>query len=81
MGPTIIQEMQSVVKNLSTKKTAGPVDFINRFYITFKKNCSSFLEDGKCRITFLVAFHEVNVALMPKLDGDGMMKGNRRRNC
>lgn len=37
MGPTIIQEMQSVVKNLSTKKTAGPVDFINKFYITFKK--------------------------------------------
>ena len=75
--PVMCKEIESVIKNLSTKKSPGTSGFIDEFYQTLKEWTQLLLklfqrieEEG----TLLNSFYEASVTLTPKPDKDTTRK-------
>ena len=68
----IINEAESVINNLCTKKTPRPDDFSREFFQTFKEEFNTILHKffRKIRKEGLLpnSFYKVNVTLLPKPD-------------
>jgi hypothetical protein len=72
--PIISNEIEAVIKRLSTKKSPGPDGFMTKFYQTFKKelipillkNFQEIEKDG----TLPDLFYEASITLIPKSNKD-----------
>ena len=78
--PITSNEIETVIKNLPTNKSAGPDGFTGKFYQTFRGELTPILlklfqniaEGG----TLPNSFYEVTITLIPKADKDTTKKEN-----
>jgi len=77
LNKSISKEIESVIKNLLTKKSIGPDGFIGKFYLTFKELKTILLklfhkikEEGK--LTNLV--YKVSIILTPEKENIQKLK-------
>ena len=79
---TTSMEIETVIKNLLTKKSPGPEGFIAEFYQKFREELTPILlklfqkiaKEGK----FQNSFYEATITLKPKTDKDATKKENYR---
>ena len=80
--PITSQEIESVINNLSPKKSPGPDNFTSKFYKTFKEELTPTLLKLILRIrkgeSLPNSFYEVSITLILKSDKDRTRKENYR---
>ena len=68
------KETESVIKNLSTKKSPEPDGFTGQFYQTFKEKLIPILlklfQNTEVERTLLISFYEARIILIIQLDKD-----------
>ena len=80
--PIISMEIKTIIKNLPTNKSPGPVGFTGKFYQKLREELTSILlklfqkisEEGKLPNSF----YEATITLIPKPDKDATRKENYR---
>ena len=80
--PMTSKEVESIIKNLPTKKSTGPKGFTGEFHQTFKEDLNSILlklfqkieEEG----SLPNLLYKSSITLMPKPDKDTTRKENYR---